>query len=292
MIISLKTEFHRIAWNGIVIDVPSHWEVKVTGLYHLNFECDFKAVFELRWQKAKAGDIERFVGKFTAQYEKLAQCKLQAMQPCTQAAGIFDQFEVRNYCAEGDNRPALVFLYSRESALFIILRMYNNPKIRHPLQQIQSLQCSTLLDSPSFWAIQDFQVSLPPHFALSSYTMKAGFTALHFTRGKTTLRLCRLAPASQRLKLQNLEEILASLLGDSTSGAIELLSDNECFYTTSPGLLSQVMLRFKRKKPFFRARLWHDSESDRILGVFMEDIAPLGKSPHDDICDSYEIARY
>ena len=292
MIISLKTEFHRIAWNGIVIDVPSHWEAKVTGLCHLNFECDFKAVFELRWQKAKADDMERFIVTFTEQYEKLAERTLQATQPSADDSRLFHQFEVRRYCTESDSRPALIFLYSRESALFIMLRLYKHPEIRRPLQHIQSLQCSTSLDSSSFWSIQDFQVSIPPRFELASYTMKAGFTALHFTRGKTELRLCRLAPALQRLKLQSLEEILTSLLGDANSSAIESLSDNACFYAATPGLLSQVILRFKRKKPFRRARLWYDSTADRILGVFMEDITPLGKSPHDDICDSYEIAQH
>lgn len=292
MVITLRTGYQRIAWNGITLDVPSHWEAKVTGLCHLNFECNFKAAFELRWQKAKAGDIERFVGTFTEQYEKLAERKLQAMQPSAQISSIFDQFEVHNYCAEGDSRPALIFLYSRQSTLFVVLRLYRHPEIRHPLQHIQSLRGSTLEDSSSSWAIQDFRVSVPPRFELVSYTMKAGFTTLHFSQGKTQLRLCRLAPASQRLKLQSLEEILGSLLGDSNSNAIESLSDNECFYAASPGLLSQVVLRFKRKKPFRRARLWYDSTADRILGVFMEDIAPLGTSPHDDICDSYEIARH
>ncbi|MFN2354118.1 MAG: hypothetical protein ABR512_06305 [Desulfopila sp.] len=288
----MQTEYRRIAWNGIALDVPFSWEAKVTGLCHLNFECNFKAVFELRWQKAKAGDVERFVGTFTERYEKLAERTLHAVEPSAQTISLFDDFEIRNYCIEGDSRPALIFLYSRQNALFVVLRLYRHPQIRHPLQQIQSLQCDTLHDRPSSWAIQDFQVSVPPRFELSSYTMKAGFTALHLNRGKTELRLCRLAPASQRLKLQSLEEILTSLLGDSNGGAIESPSDNECFYATSPGLLSQVMLRFKRKKPFRRARLWYDSAADRIFGVFMEDIAPLGNSPHDDICESYEIAEH
>jgi hypothetical protein len=289
MAIPSHSEFRRIAWNGVAITLPSSWQAKVTALQQLNFENNAQALMEMRWQQSSSRDVRKHIVTLTGQYHELSGKELKPTDIPVPCRDLFHHFEIQCFSEKKQSQPVLIFLYSPDASLFIMLRFYSRKTGEHALSFIKSLDLPSKNDSYFDWSIQDFTVRVPLEYHLNSYSMRSGFTVLQFSRGKTVLTLCRLAFADKRLGEQNFEEIFSSLLGEDKPVAPEYISKTQIRYTKSPGIIRQLGLRFQRKKPFRLATLWHDQENDRFLGVFMEDIKPMNEEEFDMICRHYEI---
>jgi hypothetical protein len=281
-----------VSWNGVKISVPQEWEAKVTDKNRLSFEHGFEAVLEVSWQKASAKDITGFIAKTIQHYEQLTGAKLveyalpfsgeHPLSPCTPLCFSTKEKKV----------PRLLFLFEKTSSLFITIQLFQTQHTPPPWDTISTIAATTLDESNyQLWAVQDFQVCVPGIYRLSNYSMAAGLTTLHFQKGKTVIHICRIAPASVRLRRNSLDEICASLLGvDDMSGLTRQLLKNTLYLDRSPGLGHQVLMRLKRKNPFLLASLRHDDRNDRLLGVVMEGIHPLDYTTFNHICSSYEIS--
>jgi hypothetical protein len=283
------SEFHRIGWNRVAIILPSTWQAKVTALQHLNFEYNSKETMEMRWQKSDGTDVPKFIDTLTRQYQELSGEKLKSTHIPKSSQELFRHFEVQCFRGIAKSMPVLIFLYAAEASLFVMMRFYHDTTKEHPLFDIRAIDVSKEKDIFFHWAIQDFQARIPLQYQLLKYTMKAGLTVLQFHHGKTLLNICRLAFAEKRLKEQTLEGIFYSLLGEEKPLSPEYISATTIRYKNTPGLLQQLGLRFKRKKPFRRAALWHDQMNDRLLGVYVEDIKPIDEEEFEMICAHYEI---
>jgi hypothetical protein len=285
-----ETPHRAVSWNGVSISVPQDWEAKVTDKCRMNFECNFEAVLEISWQKAPPKDIDDFAAQSKQRYEQLSGAKLmkytlplhaeQSLSPCTPQC----------FATKEKKIPRLLFLFEKESALFITILLFQTQHTPPPWDTIATIAASPLdKNGYQLWAVQDFHITVPSTYQLSNYSMAAGFTTLHFKKNTTTLHICRLAPASVRLRDNSLDDICTSLLGiHDTSGLTRHVIDKTLYCERSPGLGSQVLMRLKRKNPFLLASLRHDNDNDRLLGVFMEGVHPLDHNIHNRIFSSYE----
>ncbi|MDJ0624268.1 MAG: hypothetical protein QNJ17_14975, partial [Desulfocapsaceae bacterium] len=281
---------HRIvSWNGISLEIPRSWEAQVISLQHLSFESDTKAVLELRWQEANEKNIQRFISTLTKQYQELNGVELISVDPPPEGKELLKNFKVTCYTASRQSLPNLVFLHDKSERFFLMLQFHAIRKDEHPLKIIRAIGQSTTKDGLMSWSIQDFQALIPNEFKLIKYTMKAGLTVLEFACGKAVMHLCRLSVAAQRLEKQNLAEIFTSLLGFEKAHSLDYISENTVRYVAQPGILRQIGIRVQRKKPFQLATFWHDKANDRLLGCFMQGIAPIDPQLHTTICENYEI---
>ena len=107
---------------------------------------------------------------------------------------------------------------------------------------------------------------------------------------KTIFRLCRLAPAADKLKGKTVLGVLTSLYEDFTHPLCKSSADSnsaDCWLT--PPLTQQILLRLKRKKSFCRGRIFHDEIHNRLLAVIAESNQPVEKRSIQAIFDRYEI---
>ncbi len=278
----------KIAWNGVGIVVPKSWEAKAIGVNHLHLEDNFQPVLELRWQQKFHKKVDDNIRRMVIRLEKTTDRKLHKVPLAETYLSKLNSFAIQCFSATKNGEPQYVFLYNEKHAVFVILQFVVSKKRAHPLQCIDTIECSPQND-PQYWSIQDFRFFIPSSFTLLSHTMDAGFTTLNFKNSSTQLHLCRLAPASMRLKHNSLQEILSSLLGLERSLEDMSVSESGVQYERNPSLLHQILLRIRRKKPFIRSKIWHDQVNDRLLGVFMEAVQPIDVETHEMICSSYEI---
>lgn len=286
--LSLPTT-RNIYWNGIALEVPTSWEVQIIALCHLSFEYDAKIVLELRWLETTGRNTESIIKRIIKQYQEHSAAQLNATSPPSEGDELYAHFQVQCYTTTGHDSPLLVFLIDQDEQLMFILHVHAWKKGEHPLKKIHSLGKARLVNGWQPWSIQDFQVSLPISYILSKYTMKAGLTVLEFISGKTILHLCRLSLAGQRLEKESIEALFTSLLGLDKEARFEYPAANSVCYRAQPSILQQIIIRLQRKKPFQLATFWHDQSNDRLLGCFMQGIAPLDQEQHATICDNYEI---
>lgn len=288
---SPQRAYRHISWNGIYLEIPKSWEVQVLTLQHLSFEHDTEAVLEVRWQEANTKSIQRFISTLTKQYQEINDVQLISAKPPPEGKELFKNCIVQCYTTSHQSLPRLVFLHDESESFFLMLQFHTTRTADHPLKKIQGIGRSTCKDGLTTWSIQDFQACIPDHFKLIKYTMKAGLTVLEFGCGKTMLYLCRLSLAKQRLEKQNLSEIVTSLLALEKAHSPEYTAEKTVRYIAQPGIFRQIGIRLQRKKPFQLATFWHDLENDRLLGCFMQGIAPLDAQLHAQICENYEIVQ-
>lgn len=280
--------FQLTAWNGISIVAPSSWEATVTGSNHLQFESQFTPILEIRWQKISEKASSRLVDKSIKQIENLSNTALQVVAVPAFIEKLFPGFAKHCYSWKGKEAVAVLLLYCPSCALFFLLQFLHDEKnSRHPLHDIESLSCHGIDFTREIWSIQDFRIKIPSSYTLSGYNLAPGFTKLSFAAKKDTIHLCRIAPALVRLQQQNLKEILMTLTGSTNE---EITGDEISLrYKRYPPIITQIITRLRRKKPFCLAALWHDTSNDRILGVIMEGIHPIDQDIFSTICYSYEI---
>lgn len=284
-----EVEVKNVSWNGISMVLPKSWEAKAIGTNHLHFEANFQPMLEIRWQKTPQKTVEDLITKAIKRLEQTLSYKLHEVAPPKSYQKCLGSFIVRCFAAEKNNEPQYIFLYHEKGSQFLTLQFPLHSKQEHPLQQISKLEC-VVGDDPQPWSIQDFRFSIPSSYCLQSHSMDAGFTALNFKNTSTVLHICRLAPANLRLQHSTLEEILASLLGLNKQGEIHQSPNSFAVFERNPSLLRQILYRMQRKKPFILSKIWHDSENNRLLGVFMEAVHPIDEDVHDMICTSYEFS--
>jgi hypothetical protein len=281
-----------LAWNGLRLHHPAHWEATVNAPCHLLFEEDFHPAFEIRWQKNDKNNKQK---SRETRLEKIAEESgletLDSLPPHWKK--LSRQYVLKLLAKEKNSDPEAAILLCRECGCTLLLYFFDTglPK-RHAAMNsmLASMRCHEKQGQPStLWAIQDFQLSLPKDFCLSGHNFGAGLTRLSFTNGSLTMHLCRLAGASERLRNASMLKLL-NLLGDLEIPEEELnISGASISHNSSPSILQQIRIRMKRKLPFHRVSLRHHLESDRLSGLFLFDKKPIPATLDSSILDSYEI---
>ncbi len=276
MLAQKKSTYCSTAWNGVSVVTPNSWEATVSGKNHLHFESHFTPILEIRWEKIPPKASADVVKRSVKQIESLSGKKLNSITLPTFADKLLPGFE--KYCFTLNIKKTLdvLMLYCRSCSTFFLLQFFHNGiDSHHPIHCINALNCHDNTDKEVLWAIQDFQVNIPKSYQLSGYNLAAGFTKLSFLKKKVVLHICRIAPAAIRLQQQNLQEILITLAGLDTEELISATSETLLQYERYPSIGTQIIMRFRRKKPFCHAQLRYDKPNDRLLGVIMEGISPI-----------------
>ncbi len=282
---------HRLtAWNGISITTPDTWEAAVTGSNHLHFESQLTPVFEIRWEKIPQKSSSNSISRSIQQIENLSGKKLRSFPIPSFLDKLLPGYNKFSYTWHDRQTISVLLLYCRSCSTFVLLQFFHDgDNTNHPIHNIESFSCHNNDESAQLWSIQDFRVNIPPSFTLSGYNMAAGFTKLSFLKNKSSLHVCRIAPAAIRLQKQNLEEIFSILADLTQDEPVHRVSETFIQYERTPTIGVQVIMRLRRKKPFCVGTLLHDDKNDRLLCVILEGIHPPDKQTFKTIQSSYEI---
>ncbi len=287
-----KMQDRQIGWNGIRLTVPAAWETRLGGHNHLIFEADFSPLLEIRWQKSSKRKSSRSQSIFkrikktvTALHEKDLPLEWSFLE---------DRYYVNCYSKLNDLSFDTGVCVCRQCQTLLLFQLSSQEKKNGQLlvNCLKSLSCHHCeADDPTFWSLQDFQLKLPPSYSLIDYSFAPGLTRISFRSRHIVLHTCKLAPADARLTSQPLEKILKSL-ADIPDLPVQFgKNENICMGHRTPTIGRQLILRFKRIKPFVLAEIRHDSANNRLLAIILESLRPIPPETSQSIYNNYEIIQ-
>jgi hypothetical protein len=279
-----------IAWNGVSLHVPTAWEVRVSGQRHLVFEKDFQPQLQIRWEKL-ANHSPRYLQKRLSQFasqmgsiipEEFFPTEFEKLK---KNFGLVTAFQDESGIVKGG-----ICFCPACSTLILFQVLSTEPAILREVSLcLSALSCHNRSDI--LWRVQDFSLTLPISFILKDYTFGAGLTRLSFCSSDLFLQTCTLGPADTRLSLQPLMEIFIILTGISDLELTIGEDNSSCEGYRSPTIPEQIIFRLRREKPFIRAKIWHDTVSNRLLAVVLSSNRPIHMTTTHKICNQYEIVQ-
>jgi hypothetical protein len=142
------------------------------------------------------------------------------------------------------------------------------------------------------WAVFDIQAQIPSNYHLKSHRFQVGHYELVFSNQTSMLTLQRWSPADALLMDGGLEGFEKKHLAYSSDPSMTIgrRSSNliEAGDMSHKSILKRLRRRLHRQPIFRRARLWHEVDKNRILGVRLEGKDPVEYQRLQSICSNYE----
>ncbi len=284
--------WRSIGWNALTADIPSSWEITVSGPFHLLMEHRFQPVLEIRWQREARRPMKDIVGSIHRSFRKQLGRPVREIVLPAEFEKLVTTTGARGLSWRDDGAPSGVIWHCPVCDSVIFCHLCSD-SVSFPwtdaAQVLASIRCHSQREKTLLWAIQDFRLVLPATMKLTDYTLAAGLTSLVFKDRRSRHRFCRLAPADHRLAAASLPQLLANLGGKipDAVAAIEAATTHERWNT--PCVMTRVLQRLRRKMPFHWSRIWHDQSSNRLLAVLVDSARPIDRPAVHTLCRHYEI---
>ena len=249
-----------VAWNGIRLNVPNHWEAIVSAPGHLIFEDDFNPVFHIRWSHLSELRPHKWQQQSDSWWEKLGVKSRPATLP-VELKPLADTFTHLRYYKGKEPLANGGICYCDSCHTLILFQQLNHTNLQEQetANALNSLSCHDL-DS-SLWKIQDISLRLPEGHFLKDYSFKAGLTRISFTAGSSNLQFCRLSQAKSRLAAQPLPQILQTLAGTKDLNLSIDSTNTVCTGQRTPSVARQLLYRMRKEKPIIQAK---NMEASRV----------------------------
>jgi hypothetical protein len=279
-----------IGWNGIHLLIPAAWDARVSGQRHLVFEKDFQPQLQIRWERS-VHHTPRYLQERLSQFAGQRGSIIPEDRFPSELQQFRDNFGlVTCYQEESGMVKGGICLCADCHTLVLFQLLSADPALLEEVSIcLTTISCHN--HSEILWRIQDFSLAIPGSFILKNYTFGAGLTRLSFGSSDLFLQTCRLGPADTRLSRQSLVEILTTLTDASDLEIVTGEDDNSCEGHRSPTIPKQIFFRFRREKPFVRAKIWYDAVSNRLLAVVLSSNRPIPLTTTHKICSQYEIVQ-
>jgi len=289
MPVKKTSKFREIGWNGIRLTIPDTWETRLGGHNHLILEEDFSPLLEIRWQKTRKQKKIRSHSILNRIRKTAATLYEKDLPP--EWSFLKKKYDVTCYGRQ-NGLPFDTGVCICKHCKTLLLFKLSNPKKKNDSQLIdclKSLSCHRDTGEPEFWSLQDFQLKLPASYSLIDSSFVPGLTRISFRSKHIILHTCKLGPADIRLASQTLAEILRSL-ADRPNLPLQCGEDGDfCKGQLAPTIGRQLILRFKRIKPFVRAEIHHNTANNRLLAIVLESLRPIPPETGESIYNNYEI---
>lgn len=281
------------SWNGIQLNLPSTWEVVVTGPCHLAVEADFLPVFEVRWEQFANPQAGISLKKAIAKIQKHFPGEMSQLQPPETFKQYTKHFQAIALSWDGGSKVSGLLHRCDTCGTIVLVHLYDHPTLTSTqiLDALMNLRChsNTTDNGMQLWSIQDFQFEVPKEFQFQHQVFKAGFSSISFSHKKLSARFCRLAPADKRLVEQSIEQLLATMLDITLPDNGYSLDQHTYCCWNNPTLLYQIRCRLRRKKPFYWGMVRYLPSVNRIVVLAVEATHPLPQEELQSLFDRYEI---
>jgi hypothetical protein len=289
-------QWREIAWNGVCFEVPTNWDIGEIGRQYLLLVSDTGPQMEIKWGPVK--------GKFSprAQLKRLAASQGRKMRkdlheetlPAAWARSL-SRYESAGFLwRSGTIGGRGVVLYCPHCRQATLLQFYQAP-FNRPIPYASRLLESFVdhTERPlKTWSVFDIRAAIPVDYRLEAFRFEAGLYDLAFSGRKSMLTLQRWSPADALLGADGLAGFERNFLAYSTKRSmiyrIESSDTVELEDSSHKNILQHLQKRLRRQPLYSRARLWHESGRNRILGVRLEGRKPIDWQQLQSICLNYE----
>lgn len=284
---------YPVTWNGLKFSVPKSWEPIVKGNSHFIFESELRPVLEIRWEKPvkRSSTDEQFEAVFAELKRKKTESPIHVKPPAF-LADLPEHCQVGCYGRDNVRQPEGACIVCRECGTIIMAHFF--PHLSDHFNGLctffQRIDCHTHQEQDQPWTILDISFRPPDSFELDRFSFGYGISRIEFKNKTSRLTLCRLAPASKHLEGSSLGELFSQFTQTGQESHTEI-NENTFIHSSRPGLVSRLLSRLGKRKPFTWSRFTHNKEADRILGVSLKSSKPLAQDHVDTIGNSYGILQ-
>jgi len=285
-----------IAWDGLSLTVPSHWEPARLGLGFLMLEDASGPRLSLRWQRIKGVFDPAKVLK------RLARRKLlkPSRRPDGAVSAMLSSFSPEHQalpCADtaGGGADGLLFTIPGSD-----LAVLGAPHARPDEKAFPWVEAAISLNAsdPALFSLFDVCGQAPPGFRLTVFSVQLGHFHFQFRQRASTLDYYRFAPAEVILRAKSLDgwasEVFAQALnkprvfapGYFDSAPACRFDDSPC-----PGFSGAARAQVCRLFPSFRfarAMAWRPGDS-KILAVIARHRGELSPDAFEEVCRRYAV---
>lgn len=290
-----------VAWNGISLRVPPHWEVGSLGTSYLQLEDETGPVLELKWQQLK-----RFFSH-KAHLKKLARLSSSTPGLDFEVTNLPEEwqhplrnFEARSFKWQGQEVSGKgAILYCDNCGKASLLQFFQKEGRDDSLVPVEVLQTfrDHSEDGMVTWALFGLRVLTPQRFGLVRYRFHPGHYQLELQWGQEHITLSRWGPADVLLKNGDLLDWFSKSCGEVDGSNVPLL--RKFRYKGNPAIRGQsqrldttatrIWAKIAKRLPHVWIRAWHLSSDNQILGVVARGLKGLDESMLEEICTNYEM---
>jgi hypothetical protein len=288
-------QWREVAWNGVRLDVPANWEIGEIGRRHLFLETVDGPQLEIKWGPVKGRFSPRAQLKRLAasQRRKLRKDLREESLPTAWARSLSRYESIGFLWRSGTIGGRGIVLYCPHCRQATLLQFYQAP-FNRPLPYATRLLASFVdhTDRPLLtWAVFDIRTKIPVEYLLKAFRFEAGFYELAFSSRTAMLTLQRWSPADVLLREDGLAGFERKFLAYSTKRSMIFKTRSsdtlEVADSLPKGILQRLKGRLRRQPLYSRARLWHEADKNRILGVQIEGRSPIESQHLHSICTNY-----
>ena len=267
-----------IAWNEIVLKVPSAWEIDSLDTTHILIGKDGTPKLEIKWTDSpKQFTLEKYLKRFIAQSQRTLNIKileLPAPESFLHPNNNFKFFFFSWESASSNGNGTLIFCSCCKKLTMI--RFFSTSKIS--FNSLKDLILSSFCDHPTGnetdWQLFGLNFSTPQNFKLLEYSFKPGCYIINFKHKKTILTIFSWGPALFLLEEASLSEFattrLPKLQGFATTGVCSLGNYLEWSYSHGLFKNAAILPLFNRYKFYTLFRICNNTPDNRIFGIMMD----------------------
>lgn len=299
-----------LAWNGLSLTAPAHWEPAVVDNCYLRLDADHGPAMELKWERGLTMySMERRIKILKKRFSQ-AQFTTSAAarpQPWNPAVKTLEQrgFVVRGFAARPlDGGPQSeecgLLAYSAKAELALLLRFPPSGLSAQTQADVLSSLRAHPPEHVTPWSVFDFRAKIPGDLPLNHATFRPGHFRLCFgLPGRppgAELIMDRLAPADVITRDKGLEQWASNFY--SKQGITNETKDREREYKGWPSASWSRLAGRGRFAAWVGAvmgapgdvlvRAWTPAGSNRILAVIMRSPLPGDLQLFEQLCRDYE----
>ncbi len=291
----MTENWKEVAWNGVRFKTPAEWEMAQIGSRHLILENEAGPVMEIKWGPVNGTFSHKaHLKRLAALHSRRVKGSIAEwfLPPHWEAA--LSDFETSGFLWQGEaaiGRGAILFCPTCRTAALIQFFRYNSAQREKILSKVLKSYRDHRQDGRNLWSIFDIRVTLPQKLKLIGFRFEAGKFELEFAYGRQKVYLHRWAPAAALLGGGDLVGF-ARMIPEFSAGQPQTLTIDGCnaveWSIVPASDWRRRISRLKVNPSFFRYRLWHVAEKNRIFGIRTESKYPLDSQLLDQIYTDYE----
>ena len=274
-----KREFKRFGWQGIVLTVPTDWELVST---RGDFESGFVALadnadvrLQIKWdaadsRSAPSDSAGRYLRGMRKQTKKNGQ-DITVNRHLSLASLRNKKLECYEWITDRRGTGMVTLCEECERMVHLIVLAEADESVRNLSRTI----FASLEDHPAddtLWKFYDVEFRSPPYLRLKKYELKTGCIRMQFQKRSEQMELVRASLARVLLRDTSLEDWFTEFYSDAlkrTSWEVSPRSyhGHEGLNLTGRPWLFFDPLRLVGRGKKLRAACWHCPETNRIFIV-------------------------
>jgi len=290
-----------LGWNGVRLNVPTHWEVSRLGASHLQLADGNGPTLELKWQRlSRPVSPEHHLKRLSRRFRHTGGVDLRERAVPDEWRAALDSFTAEAFTwTQGHIRGEGVLLSCPICGTATVLQFsygLESPSTRLAEEVLRSFRDHSD-NGVVTWRLFGLHAEIPEDLRLEGHRFSPGYYELRFARGRETLKLSRWGPADVILRGRDLRHWFFSTRDPGRADA--RIDPSEAEYRGNlalegksrpgAGAVSRLRALFFPKNRHRRLRIWYGASDNQIMGVEMGGPQWPDEGLFEEISGHYEV---